>query len=275
MMYKALQRSLKVFLCHTSGDKVAIRALFKRLKNDGIDVWLDEENLLPGQDWQMEIPNAVQNSDAIIVCISRKSITKEGYVQKEINFALNVADEKPEGTIFIIPCRLEACNVPVRFSKWQYVDLFYQEGVFSAVGYEKLLEALNVRAAQLNIKAPKSNPILKSNGDDLLQGKWEGEYQFRGTPSFTVHVLYTFLSKGQLKVRDNYLDFEGSYWVDFSTNPAHLDLFEKGEYINLEFHREAILEFVENDVIRLEHSSFGGRPSQFGKNAIILRRAKI
>jgi hypothetical protein len=35
--------------------------------------------------------------------LSRRSLSKEGYVQKELRQALEVAKEKPEGTIFLIP----------------------------------------------------------------------------------------------------------------------------------------------------------------------------
>ena len=53
-------RALRVFLCHASSDKPAVRELYQRLRTDGIDAWLDEEDLLPGQDWQYEIPKAVR-----------------------------------------------------------------------------------------------------------------------------------------------------------------------------------------------------------------------
>jgi hypothetical protein len=39
-------------------------------------------------------------------------VTKEGYVQREIRRAIEVAEEKPEGTIFIVPVKLEECDVP-------------------------------------------------------------------------------------------------------------------------------------------------------------------
>ena len=100
-------RSLRVFLCHSSADKPAVRELYQRLCADGIDAWLDEENLLPGQDWQREIPRVVRQSDAVIVCLSKGSINQAGYVQKEIKFALDVVDEQPEDTIFLIPLKLE------------------------------------------------------------------------------------------------------------------------------------------------------------------------
>ena len=91
-------RSLRVFLCHASEDKAKVREIYQRLQTDGIDVWLDEEKLLPGQEWRHEIPKAVRDSDIILVCLSNKSTTKEGYVQKEITFALDIAEEKPENT---------------------------------------------------------------------------------------------------------------------------------------------------------------------------------
>ena len=88
-MTETSTRKLKVFLCHASEDKPIVRELYKRLKTeDWIDPWLDEEKLLPGQEWDMEIENAVRNSDIVVVCLSIKSTVKRGYVQKELNFAL-------------------------------------------------------------------------------------------------------------------------------------------------------------------------------------------
>jgi outer membrane protein assembly factor BamD (BamD/ComL family) len=134
------RQQLKVFLCHASGDKPAVRDLYKRLIAEGIDAWLDQERLLPGQDWRLEIPQAVRGSDVVVICLSKKSITKEGYVQKEIKFALDIAEEKPEGTIFLIPARLEDCTVPDRLNRWQWVDLFEENG------FIKLLRSLKLRA---------------------------------------------------------------------------------------------------------------------------------
>lgn len=92
-------RQLRIFLCHSSGDKQAVRQLYLRLRQEGFDPWLDEEKLLPGQRWQDEIQKAVRGSDVVLVCLSKSSLGKRGYVQKEIKYALDVADEQPEGTI--------------------------------------------------------------------------------------------------------------------------------------------------------------------------------
>ena len=83
---------------------------------------------MPGQDWDLEINKAVRESDAVIVCLSRSSITKEGYIQKEIRAVLSVADEKPEGIIFLIPLKSEECVVPKKVKRYQWAELFAESG---------------------------------------------------------------------------------------------------------------------------------------------------
>ncbi len=138
-----MTRPLRVFLCHASQDKPAVRKLYRYLKQHGIQPWLDEIDLLPGENWEVEIPNAIDNSDVILVCLSKNSINKEGYVQKEISFALDKALEKPDGTIFIIPAKLEDCEVPKRLNRYQWVDLFRPDS------NKRLLLGLNKRAIEL------------------------------------------------------------------------------------------------------------------------------
>lgn len=145
----ASSRELRVFLCHSSGDQHIAHDLYCRLSADGIDPWLDVENLLPGQDWELEISRSVKKSDVIIVCLSDGSINKRGFVQKEIRYALDVADEQPEGTIFLIPLKLEECEVPDRLRGKQWVDYFQPDG------YARLLKALAARARELGAEVPR------------------------------------------------------------------------------------------------------------------------
>jgi hypothetical protein len=135
---------LKVFLCHSSGDKSAVKKLYRFLRDRGYDPWLDAVNLLPGEDWEAEIKRAVKASHVCVVCLSKTSVTKAGFAQKEIKFALDVADEQPEGTIYIIPARLDDCTVPDRLSRWHWVNLFEDEG------HGKLLASLARRASDLS-----------------------------------------------------------------------------------------------------------------------------
>ena len=77
-------------------------------------------------------------SGAIAVCFSTKSLVKEGYVQREYKKALDYQTEKPVGTIYVIPVRLDNCEIPFFLRDLQCVDY--------PSGYEKLLESLKIRA---------------------------------------------------------------------------------------------------------------------------------
>lgn len=153
-MTETSKRPLRVFLCHAKADKPAVRILYKHLTADGVDTWLDEEKLTPGQNWRMEIPKAVRKADAVIICLSEESITKEGYVQAEIKFALDIAKEKPPSTIFVIPARLEECQVPDELADFHWVDLFFDGKSFNETGYQKLLHSLQIRANKVGALLP-------------------------------------------------------------------------------------------------------------------------
>jgi len=144
-------RHLKVFLCHSSGDKDAVRVLYRQLRKDGFDPWFDEEKLIGGQNWEYEIRKAVRETDAVVVCLSNDSISKTGSVQKELKFALDIAEEQPEGGIFMVPLKLEPCNVPVRLAKWQWISFFQDDG------YERLVRSLRARSSVASEHAEAPN----------------------------------------------------------------------------------------------------------------------
>jgi hypothetical protein len=145
---KELERAtnFRAFLCHASPDKPAVRNLYQRLLVDSIYPWLDEEELLPGQNWRREIERILRRIPAVIVCLSRNSITKQGYVQREIKTALDLLEEQPDDSIFVIPVRLEECDVPDRLSHLHYCDLYRDSG------YNRLSLALHFRAQQLGLR---------------------------------------------------------------------------------------------------------------------------
>jgi GAF domain-containing protein len=136
-----MAKRLKVFLSYSHLDVEKVGMLRKRLDDDGYAPWFDQKELVPGDTWPMKVQEALRNSDVFIACLSEESISKDGYVHAETQLALEVAKEKPPGTIFIIPAKLEPCPLPSPFKDIQSVDLFDHPR-----GYERLKLALQVRA---------------------------------------------------------------------------------------------------------------------------------
>jgi len=139
------------FLCYAKENVEDVRQLAKRLKAEGwVDPWFDEEDILPGQRWEDRVVNAVQESHAVIVFLSKVAVESEGFFHKELKLALDTAEEKPEGTIFIISIRLDICDVPIRLGQYQYVDYFGDDLQKKRV-YQNLLTSLKLRAEGLEI----------------------------------------------------------------------------------------------------------------------------
>ena len=140
----------QIFLCHANEDKENVRACYERLRDEGFDPWLDDENLLPGQNWQEEIPQALRASAAVVVFLSKTSVKKKGYVQREFQLAYDALSEIPEGHVFVIPVKLDDCDVPSRFKHLQWME------VPSLSGYDKLIKSIRT-------KLPKDNSIGASS----------------------------------------------------------------------------------------------------------------
>jgi hypothetical protein len=126
----------QVFLIHAHSDREAVQKLHHRLARDGINAWLDSAKLQPGQDWQYEIRKAILKSDVVIVCLSRGFDKQKGYRHEELKIALEKANLLPDEDIFIIPARLEECDMPESLRHLHRADLF------KTGGYKRLLRTL-------------------------------------------------------------------------------------------------------------------------------------
>ena len=134
-----LTQQTKVFLSHAHSDREAVHKLYHRLVKDGVNAWLDAEDLQPGQDWQHEIRRAILKSTIVIVCLSRGFDRQQGYRHEELKIALEKANLLSDDEIFIIPVRLEKCDMPDSLRHLHRVDLFEPDG------YKKLIHALRKR----------------------------------------------------------------------------------------------------------------------------------
>ncbi len=121
--YPAMPRTVKVFLSHSSEDASTAAHLHDVLTENGFAVWLDVTCLLPGQDFAGEIRDAVATSDIIAVLVSKSSVDKAGYIQREIRLALDHALEKPPGSIYVIPVLVDGTPPPGDLARLHWVDM--------------------------------------------------------------------------------------------------------------------------------------------------------
>jgi hypothetical protein len=115
----------RIFLAYVEEDLPFAERLFRDLEDAGFAPWLDRRKLLPGQNWPRAIEEAIERSDFFVACFSHLSVQKKGAFQAEIRYALDCAERVPLDETFLIPARLDDCQVPWKIRREiQYIDLF-------------------------------------------------------------------------------------------------------------------------------------------------------
>ena len=134
-----------VFIGYASEDVALAKRLSRQLRAAGLRPWLDQEQLVPGQNWPRAIDRAIKDADFAIQCFSANSTTRRGYFHKELRLVLDSAARVPFEEVYLLPIRFEKCTVPERVtSQYQYVDLFPNW----SLGVEALVDVINKQQAQ-------------------------------------------------------------------------------------------------------------------------------
>ncbi|HZS57166.1 MAG TPA: toll/interleukin-1 receptor domain-containing protein [Bryobacteraceae bacterium] len=124
VVFQASNRTT-VFIAYAKEDRLEARRIYRALKANGLEPWMDEEKLLPGQNWPRSIERAIEVSDYFLACFSRRSVGKRGFFQSELRYALDVAARVPLDRVFLLPVRLSECEMPLEIARQtQYIDLF-------------------------------------------------------------------------------------------------------------------------------------------------------
>lgn len=169
---------IKVFISYAREDCDTAKRLYDDLKAAGVTPWMDEENLLVGQNWKEGVRQAISESDYFLALISSTAIEKKGYYQTELNKALDELKENPPDKIYILPARIDNCmpkHDMLRNLNW--ADLFpsYENGL------AKLLKVFENHEGMQSPPA-KSKAETKNAGGDLAFAKEREKISKSETP---------------------------------------------------------------------------------------------
>lgn len=120
------------FISYAKEDAEAAKRLYEDLLYRGARPWLDAHNLRGGDDWPDVTMRALRLSSHVIVLISKNSVEKRGFVQREVRKALELLEDFPPGTRFVIPVRLDESEpLHDRLGRIHRIDLFndYDDGI--------------------------------------------------------------------------------------------------------------------------------------------------
>jgi hypothetical protein len=105
----------KIFFSYSrvDGSASAIR-LATDLKKKGFDVWIDQEDIRPGLEWDTEIEKALETCDCLLFLATEKAVASNN-VLDEVYYAL---EQKKK----VIPVIFVSAKMPFRINRLQHID---------------------------------------------------------------------------------------------------------------------------------------------------------
>lgn len=172
--------SLKVFVSYAKEDRDLALKYYDLFLQEGATPWMDVKHLLPGQNWEAEIDKAFSDANVVVLLLSKQSVNKRGFVQREANDAIERLRYKQPTDIYVIPLLLEQCDVPSHIAgRLQYVDLS------TAGAWAQVQASLKMAAEQQSIELAKG---LDAGPFRVFTDKLEE--QWHGAPGHDIKIEY-------------------------------------------------------------------------------------
>ena len=130
------RESVQAFITYSRKDRQFTQGFVERLKNSGVNAWIDYENLNAGADWMREIQRAIQASDAYLYLLSPDSL-KSTAASGELKIA--VANNKR--IIPVVIRDVEPTEVSLELASLNWIFIRAQDDYES--GFSKIMDAIH------------------------------------------------------------------------------------------------------------------------------------
>jgi hypothetical protein len=116
---------MQVFISHAHKDAPLARQVANILRESGLDVWDEEYEIMPGENWAEKISQALKESEAMVVLLTPEALEssnvlweigyalgKESYEKRLIPVIVGNPDRLPEEKMPWILRHLKTVNLP-------------------------------------------------------------------------------------------------------------------------------------------------------------------
>jgi len=114
----------RIFVCCVPADKARAEEACKKLDEVGLNIEI--VGLLDDDERVLE--DSVGSARFVLVFFSNQSASESEALNRYLEIALRSAQKIPKDRVFIIPVRLDKCDVPKSVDHLQLIDLFKKEG---------------------------------------------------------------------------------------------------------------------------------------------------
>ena len=175
-------KDVQVFLSHAGEDAAAVKELAERLRQAGVNVWLDVDELQPGDDWMQALEEALDGSDAFAVYIGRSGIAR--WIGREVRVALDRNAKDPRFRFIpILGPGADPEALPRFVTQHHWLDL--REGDPQPAEIRRLVASILSRPAESLSLLPPGEPPFRG----LLTFGVEHSHLFFGRDQETAELL--------------------------------------------------------------------------------------
>lgn len=111
---------MTIFISYSHVDKEKVNLLAAHMVKKNASVWVDTWELNVGDSIIQRVQEALTESDALLVVMSKASVASE-WCKKELNSGL--IRELDEKRVVVLPVLLEDCDIPLFLREKMYADL--------------------------------------------------------------------------------------------------------------------------------------------------------
>lgn len=79
---------MKVFISHSYESRELANKVGEALRRSGLEVWDDQKEILPGDNWAQKIAKALEESEAMVVLLTPSTLNST-MVRRDIEYALS------------------------------------------------------------------------------------------------------------------------------------------------------------------------------------------
>lgn len=172
----ARRKKFDVFLSYSSKDRTWVNYLKEALQGPGLQVWLDHDEIRPGDIFRDALERGLEESKAVALIVSPEAI-ESGWVEEEYSRALSLAQGK-QPPLQLIPVILRDAELPGFLATRQWVD-FREESLFTQ-SLEQLIWGITgkrpiANAAQREDKHFQAGPPLSGDTSVYIERKADRE----------------------------------------------------------------------------------------------------
>lgn len=107
------KQSPAVFISYVRENSDVVDRLAQDLRQQGITVWLDRDDIAPGQYWKDAVREAIKNGAFFVACFScEMNARQETYMHGELRIAIDRLRNMPRDHIWFIPVLINETKLP-------------------------------------------------------------------------------------------------------------------------------------------------------------------